>query len=324
MSRSLADGGTVTLLADVGDVRRTLAQVRLALVVAAGLVLLAAATMVPVVVARALRPLDRITDVARSITSGDRARRLRPSSPDTELGRTAVAFDDMLDEVVGSEERLRRFLSDAAHELRTPLAGVQAAAEHLLRDDPPRDERERTVLGLVRQSRRAGRLVDDLLTMARIDSGLVMRPVPTDLRELADEVAAAVGLTGPGTEVRVEGPAAPLRADRDRLVQVVGNLVDNAVHAVGPGGHVLLRTRRGDGRVGLDVVDDGPGVPAADRERVFERLVRLDEARSTHRGGAGLGLAIARGIARAHGGDLTCRGRDDGRPGAVLRLDLPG
>lgn len=328
--RELDDGSTVTLLADVSDVRRTLTQVRLVLALAAGLVLLAATVAVPPVVARTLRPLDRITEVARSITRGDRERRLRPVQPDTELGRTAVAFDDMLDEVVGaenravaSEQRLRTLLSDAAHELRTPLAGVQAAAEHLLRDDPPRHDREQVVLGLVRESRRASRLVGDLLTMARIDSGLSLRRTTVDLRTLADEVAAGHRLRNPGLHLTVTGSAGTVSGDRDRLTQVLDNLVDNAAHACGPDGYVGLVVRSENAQVLVDVEDDGPGVPTAERERIFDRLVRLDEARTSHRGGAGLGLPIARGIARAHGGDLMCLDRHDGRPGARFRVSLP-
>ncbi len=328
--RTLSDGSRLTLLADVSDVRRTLGQVRLALVLAAALVLLGAAVVVPPVVARTLRPLDRITEVARSITEGDRERRLRPVQPGTELGRTAIAFDDMLDSVVGaesralaSEQRLRTFLSDAAHELRTPLAGVQAAAEHLLRDDPPRADREQAMLGLVRESMRASRLVEDMLTMARIDSGLSLRRTTVDLRELAQQVVDGRTIQSPGLLLRLHGPQAHLFGDRDRLTQVLGNLLDNAAHACVPEGTVDLTVWADDERTGVDVEDDGPGVPAQQRERVFDRLVRLDEARSSHRSGAGLGLPIARGIARAHGGDLVCLPRSDGGAGAMFRLALP-
>ena len=162
VTRTLSDGSRVVLVADARDVNATLDQVRLALVLAALLVLLVAAVVVPAVVGRAVRPLRTITDVARSITSGDRKRRLDPTDARTDLGATAVAFDEMLDEIVGAEQRaiasearVRTFLGDAAHDLRTPLTGVLAAAEHVLREDPPRAEREETLLAAIREARRA-------------------------------------------------------------------------------------------------------------------------------------------------------------------------
>ncbi|KQQ43698.1 sensor histidine kinase [Nocardioides sp. Leaf307] len=325
VARSLTDGSTLLLLADASDVRDTVAQVRLVLLVTAVTVLLATALVVPLVVGGALRPLRRITDVARSITRGDRGRRLRPTTPGTDLGRTALAFDEMLDEVVGaearavdSEARLRDFVSDAAHELRTPVTGIRAAAEHVLRADPPREEREQVLVDLIREAQRAGRLVDDLLLMARIDRGLALVTGPVDLRSVAEEVARSP--RPDSAVVRVVGDPAVAAADRDRVVQVLGNLVDNAVQA-GARQVELRSSYDGDAAV-VEVVDDGPGIPAADRERVFDRLVRLDPARERRAGGSGLGLSIARGLARAHGGELVCR-EPAGGAGARMRLTLP-
>ncbi|GGF45695.1 two-component sensor histidine kinase [Marmoricola endophyticus] len=322
----LAGGDTVTLLADAADVRRTQDQVRLALAIAAAVVLVATAVGVPLVVRRALRPLEQMTAVARSITAGDRERRLLPRSPDTDLGRAASAFDDAFDAVVGaetravaSEERLRGFVSDAAHELRTPLAGIQVSAERVLRDEPPRAEREEAMLGLVRETRRAGRLVEDLLTMARIDQGLPVDGEPLDLHEVARDAVARDAVRHPEAEATLgDSPSLPVRGDADRLAQVLGNLLDNAHHA---GTSVLVEPWADGERVGVDVVDDGPGVPLADAHRIFDRLVRLDASRARHAGGAGLGLPIARGLARAHGGDLELV--DPGAAGARFRLSLP-
>lgn len=328
VSADLDDGSTVLLLADAGEARATVRQVLVVLVAAALLVLLGTALVVPAVVGRALGPLDRITTVARSITGGDRDRRIRPQDPLTELGRTAAAFDDMLDAVVGAEERattsearLRDFVGDAAHELRTPVAGIQATAEHLLRDDPDRAAREAALLTLVRETRRAGRLVDDLLTMARVDRGLDLRRQAIDLVDLVDGVLAARRHAHPVATLRRAGSAASVEADPDRLAQVVGNLVDNALAATGDRGAVDVRVSRAGREVHVDVADDGPGVPEAERERVFERLVRLD-ARGP---GSGLGLPISRGIARAHGGDLVCLPTPVSATGsgATFRLSLP-
>ncbi|QKE85995.1 HAMP domain-containing histidine kinase [Arthrobacter sp. NEB 688] len=317
--------GELLLTTDAGGLQQTLTQVRWVLALSSLGVLLVAALLVALLTGRLLRPLDTMTTTARSIAAGDRGRRLRPDRPGTELGRMAGAFDEMLDAVEGAEgravaaeARVRDFVLEAAHELRTPLAGVQASAEALLLGRPEREERERLLAGVVRESQRAGRLADDLLLMARIDRGVELERRPVDLHGLAEDVAASA-VRRPGAPVTVgtaHGPAL-VEADPDRVVQVLTNLVDNARRAAGPDGRVHLDVGPG-GRV--VVADDGPGVPRADRERIFERLVRLDEARSRDRGGAGLGLPIARGLARAHGGDLRLL---DTGTGAAFELTLP-
>ncbi|GAB3664686.1 HAMP domain-containing sensor histidine kinase [Nocardioides korecus] len=339
VTRTLSDGSSVVLLADARDVRSTLDQVRVALVLAALLVLLLGAAVVPLVVGRAVRPLRTITEVARSITDGDRGRRLDPTDARTDLGATASAFDAMLDEVVGAEQRavasearVRAFLGDAAHDLRTPLTGVLAATEHVLREDPPRAEREQTLLTAIRETRRAARLVEDMLLSATIDQGLRLDLAPVDLGALADQVAGAERVASPDVVVDVRVPDRPsvvVTGDSDRLHRVLSNLVHNAVQAGATAVTLDLHGRR-DGRVVVDVRDDGPGVPPDQRQRIFERLVRLDAARSTGPGtstgtgagsGSGLGLSIARGLARAHGGDLVCL--EPSGPGALFRLSLP-
>lgn len=317
--------GELLLTTDAGGLRQTLSQVRVVLAVSSLGVVVLAALLVGLLTGRLLRPLDTMTTTARSIAAGDRGRRLRPDRPDTELGRMAGAFDDMLDAVEGAEgraraaeARVRDFVLEAAHELRTPLAGVQASAEALLLGHPDREERERLLAGVVRESQRAGRLADDLLLMARIDRGVELDKEPVDLRRVAEDVAATA-TRRPGAAVTVGSTPGPsvVEADADRVTQVLTNLVDNARRATGPDGRVVLEVGPG-GRV--VVADDGPGIPPEDRERIFERLVRLDAARSRDRGGAGLGLPIARGLARAHGGELRLL---DTGPGAVFELTLP-
>ena len=325
VTEKLSDGSTLVLLADSGDVARTLDQVRTTLAVGGLVLLVLAALVLRPVVNRALRPLDQVTATARAISAGDRGARLRPDRPETELGQAASAFDAMLDEVEGAEQqarraehRLRAFLSDAAHELRTPLAGVQAAAERLLRGGEDRAQREELSVTVIREARRAGRLADDLLTMARIDSGLELHRAPVDLRGLAARVADVARLANPDARIEVVGDAAVAGADADRVTQVLTNLVDNALHATHHQGNVVLDVaHRPEGAV-VEVGDDGPGIPPADAERVFERLVRLDASRSG--GGSGLGLSIARGIAEAHGGSLDLVPAERG---ARFRLTLP-
>ncbi|AXB41189.1 HAMP domain-containing sensor histidine kinase [Amycolatopsis albispora] len=266
----------------------------------------------------ALRPLDRMTGLARSIASGSRGGRLSPSRPDTELGRTAEAFDEMLDALEASEERMRTFVADAAHELRTPIAGVRAAAEAVLELGPEAapEQRERLELLLVRESQRAGRLVDDLLDLARIDAGLRLERGPVRLRELARTQADRLRLLAPSLTVTVSGPEVEVTADEGRITQILANLADNARNAAGDSGTVEFHCGRYGTTASVVVEDSGPGVPEADRERIFQRLVRLDTGRGRASGGSGLGLTIARGLARAHGGELSCHG-------ASFRLTLP-
>jgi signal transduction histidine kinase len=329
----LSDGSTITLTAGTESVDQTLAELRWVMAGAsAGFLLLATAGVV-LVVRRSLRPLDDMTDTARAIASGDRARRLRPARTDTEIGRTAAAFDEMLDAVAGAEEqavaaesRMRAFVSDAAHELRTPVAGIRAAADAMVRAPLTVAERDHLAANVVRQADRTARLVDDMLMMTRLDRGLTLDLRPVDLGDFVVAEADRLRLRLPGITLttRVPDGPAPVLADADRLAQVVGNLVDNAARATGGHGtvRIVAETSDRDDSVVLRVEDDGPGIPPADRERVFDRLVRLDTARDDRSGGAGLGLPIARGIARAHGGDLVCDG-GTAAADAVFVLTLP-
>jgi two-component system OmpR family sensor kinase len=342
VSRGAVNGARLTLVVATSAIQQAQAQLRGVLLLV-GLVALAVTGIVLVVAIRlALKPLAVMTGLARSIAGGGRGRRLAPTDPDTELGRTAAAFDDMLDALEGaerqaraaeagsraSEERTRRFVADAAHELRTPIAGVQAAAEAVLQQSPSasQEERDRLHLLLVRESRRAGQLVNDLLDLARIDAGVELTMAPVDLRALADAQAERIRVLAPELTVRVDGAALTVWADEARVTQIVANLLDNARKATGPDGHIGVWLRRLGTFAELLVTDDGPGVPAADGDRIFDRLVRLDNARdrrSGGSGGSGLGLPIARGFARAHGGDLTCVPPPPGDRGAVFRLVLP-
>lgn len=326
---TLSDGSVLTLTASAVGVGETLAQVRWIMAVASVGVLVLAAGAVTLVVRRSLRPLDRVSEVARAIGAGERGRRLRPTRADTEIGRVATALDDMLDDVVGAEQtareaeqRLRAFLSDAAHELRTPVAGIRAAADTLVRADLDGPERELLAAHVAREAGRASRLVDDLLMMARVDRGLELQRVEVDLRTLVDAEARRVPLVHPSVRLRTTSPEGAVfaRVDVDRLAQVVANLVENAARATGGTGRIDLALEVRAHRAVITVTDDGPGVPAAERERIFDRLVRLDAARASA-AGVGLGLPIARGIARAHGGDVRCTAAGD--RGARFEVDLP-
>ena len=331
-SQNLGGGDVITVYGDTSVL--SMAQVRLRrllVLVGLGAVVITAVLLVWVV-GRALAPLDAMTTLARSIAGGRRGYRLNPSRTDNELGRAAAAFDDMLDSLEGaeiaarrSEERTKQFVADAAHELRTPIAGVQAVAEALIQagvDESAMEERDRMNLLLVRESWRAARLVDDLLALARIDAGLELHHELVDLRALAEAEVSRCRLLAPELDIEVKGDPVMITGDAQRLAQVLANLTNNARQATGPRGKVRLWVGVRDGRAVLTVIDNGPGIREPDRERVFDRLTRLDEARDRRSGGSGLGLAIARGVARAHGGDLTSVAPEPGTPGAVFLLVL--
>jgi two-component system, OmpR family, sensor kinase len=271
----------------------------------------------------ALQPLAHVGAVAARIAEGAHDERLRPDRPDTELGRMAAAFDHMVDELEASiaraqrsESAMRRFLADASHELRTPIAALQATAETLLREQPGRPDRDALEARVAGDAARLGRLVADLLDLARLEANEPLARRPVDLGAVATRAAAeATGLRpGPTVTIEAEDEALVL-GDADALTRAVRNLVDNAIAAAGRAGHVRIAVRREGDDLTTTVQDDGPGVPAAERERIFEGFVRLEPVRAP---GAGLGLAIARRVAREHGGDLTCEAGPGGR--FVLRL----
>ena len=323
-------GATLLLSADtslLAGAGRTLERV---LLITGAIALAVTALAIVLGMRLALAPLDAMTGLARSIAAGGRGGRLQPTRTDTELGRTAGAFDEMLDSLEDaeqvarrSEEQMSRFVADAAHELRTPIAGVQAAAEALreLGPDAPAEHRERLQLLLVREARRAGALVGDLLELARIDAGLELRREPVRLQELTRGEGDRLRLVAPKLTVRVGGNDPEVVADPGRITQILANLGDNARRATGGFGTIDIITGSTDTTGWIVVQDDGPGVPPEDRERIFNRLVHGDSSGSDR--GWGLGLPIARGFARANGGELECLTRADGRGGAAFRLTLP-
>ena len=291
------------------------------LVVAAALAL--AAILVVHGTRTALLPLSTVIETATRIANGDSKLRLEPSRTDTELGRLAAAFDQMLDalekaieDARASEAATRRFLVDASHELRTPIAALQASVETLLREQPERPERDRLEAAVARESERLGRLVGDLLGLARLEAHPTRTPV--DLATIARPLVEDARTLAPRAAITLDADSDTIvRGDPDALERVFRNLIDNALAAIEPTGRIDVNLQRLNGFVQARVADDGPGVPEQQRQRIFERFVRLDPSKPGH----GLGLAIARRIAQQHEGDLTC---DDPAPsGASFTLRVP-
>ncbi|WP_461079028.1 sensor histidine kinase [Streptomyces deserti] len=259
---------------------------------------------------RALRPVEGIRQEMGAITaSEDLARRVPEPDTHDEVARLARTTNETLAALEASVERQRRFVADASHELRSPIASLRTQLEVAVAHPELLD-----LEGAVEDTVRLQRLAADLLLLARLDAG--ERPAPearVDLAALAREVAA--GRTG----VTVDAEAVDVAGSRGQLGRLLANLLDNAQRHARSAVAVTVR-RDGDCAV-VGVADDGDGVPEADRERIFERFVRLDAARSRDDGGAGLGLAIARDVAVRHGGTLTAGEAPAG--GALFELRLP-
>ena len=232
------------------------------------------------------------------------------------LARALVLLDRAVSEARASEAAMRTFLADASHELRTPVAALQATAERLLRDQPARPARDAIEAQLARDSGRLGHLIDDLLNLARLDARERPHREPVDLADLASAAVAATRTTDPAAHVELvtAGPV-PATGDRDALLRAVRNLLDNAFAVADT--VVVEVTQTANGPT-MSVTDNGPGVPADQRERIFEPFVRLPRS---PRGGTGLGLAIVRRTIESHGGTVTCDPSPTG--GARFTLRLP-
>jgi signal transduction histidine kinase len=309
-----AGSATVLVATSMADLRHSVQLVRNLLLVAFPLLVTFLAVVAWRVVGAALRPVEALRAGAAEISAAGWPASLPVPSSQDEINRLAVTLNDMLGRLESARARQRAFVADAAHELRSPLASLRTQLEvgqHLgARTDWPEVARE-----LLADLRRLGRLVDDLLLLARADERQPPRVVePVELGGLLREVA------GHSPAVEVAGPECPAwtQGEPDGLRRVVANLVENAVRHARTG--VALAVIPDRAYHLLTVTDDGPGIPVADRERVFERFTRLDDARARDAGGAGLGLAIVRELVRRHGGTVRLV---DAQPGVRAEVRLP-
>ncbi|PFG40250.1 signal transduction histidine kinase [Georgenia soli] len=296
----------------VSDTARMVAAVFPAVLVLTGLVTWLS-------VGRALAPVEEIRRKAATIGAGDLSQRVPLPPARDELYRLADTMNSMLARIQAATERRRHFVSDASHELRTPLANMQAMLEVAVARDEP-DLWQETAAALHTEQSRMARLVDDLLLLARLDGRAPRTEREVDLDDVVHDEAQWLRRT---TDLQVEVeplPALRVLGDPSQLARVLRNLTDNARrHARTT---ISLSLRRHGGSAVVTVRDDGGGIAPEDRERVFDRFARLDEARGRDQGGSGLGLAISREIARAHGGELLVADAT-GPGGAVLELRLP-
>ncbi len=284
-----------------------------------------------------LHPLADIEATAGAIAEGKLDERVPGESDRTEVGRLAQSLNVMLAriqdafaardtteaELRRSEGRLRRFVADASHELRTPVAAVSAYAELFDRGADRRpDDLARVMTGIRAETTRMGQLVDDLLLLARMDEGRPLEQAPVELVGVAAEAVEAATAVGPDWPVRLvaDGPVEVL-GDAARLRQVLDNLLSNVRAHTPPGTRATVAITRQEEQAVCQVEDDGPGLPPDQAEKVFERFFRADPSRSRSSGGAGLGLSIVAAIVSAHGGTVDAAPRPEG--GSVFTVRLP-
>ena len=274
---------------------------------------------------RALRPVSLMVGQAQQMTGRTPGLRLRVPRPEDELGMLAAAFNALLERLQGVLTAQRQFMADASHELRTPVSIVRTAAEVALSRETRSEPEYRESLTVVgAHARRLARMVDDMMTLARADiGGMTLEPTDFYLDEVLAECVRDAKLLASERPVEVGaqcGSEAPVRGDERLLRQMLMNLLDNAIRHTPPGGHVTACLAVTDRFLETSVSDTGSGVAPEDRDRIFERFVRLDPARSRP-GGAGLGLPIARCIVEAHGGTLSLA--DSGPLGSTFVVRLP-
>jgi heavy metal sensor kinase len=307
------------------DMRKEVRDVALILLLGLPLAVALAGLGGYTVAQRALAPIERMTARAQTITAERLSDRLPVSNPDNEMGQLATVINGTLARLEQSFEQMRRFTADVSHELRTPLTAIRSVGEVGLRGGR-RDEAEyRTIIGsMLEEVDRLAGLVDRLLTLSRAETGHARLSLePIDLEELAGGIVGDLSVLAEekGQSLVVEAAGAP-RAIADRLMlrQALMNLVDNAIKFSPAGSPIVIRVCESHGRALVDVIDRGPGVPAAARDHIFDRFFRAVSP-SEQAGGSGLGLSIAKSAVDANGGTLTLEKSSD--HGTTFRIAVP-
>ena len=281
-------------------------------------------------VRRELRPVDQMIDTAIAISGGDLTQRVHDVDSSTDLGRLGTALNEMLVQIEdaitqeqAAKDRLTNFIADASHELRTPIAAVLGYSE-LYRNGALLEKKDidNAMRRIGTETSRMERLVADLLLLARLDQPQAMVPVPVNLATVVRDAVTDSQAIDPDYPITVIGSdSVRVIGDEQRLTQVVANLLANARVHTPKGTQVTVTLREEDSRVILDVVDDGPGLPEKDADKLFERFYRIDSSRSRSSGGAGLGLAIVAAIVAAHDGTIEAANQEG--HGARVTLTLP-
>jgi signal transduction histidine kinase len=312
-----ADSGTVVVVVSLDQYDRSLRSVQRLLEIGLPILLAVVGLICWIMVGRALRRIEALRLEVADVARRPGERRVAEPHTDDEVGRLARTLNSMLDRIEASSARERRFVADASHELRSPIANIRTAVEVAVHR-PEAADWPRVADEVLVEDARMAQLVEELLLLARYDEGRLAPVTGTcDLLEVAQEVAATTAASGPPA-VTVGGTPAVVSVPVGYVERIVANLVDNGRR---------FATSRVDVVVGattktatLEVRDDGPGVPPEERDHIFERFVRLDEARAREHGGFGLGLAIVADLCHAYGGTIEVR---DGQPGAIFTVQFP-
>jgi heavy metal sensor kinase len=273
---------------------------------------------------RALAPVDRLADRARTITAERLAERLPIEHPHDEIGRLAATFNDTFARLETAFEQMRRFTADASHELRTPLTAIRTVGEVAMRDGRDAAGYRDAIGSMLEEADHVARLVDALLMLSRADAGQIrIAREEVNLAELARQVASQLEVLADEKHqtLTVSAPdAISVRVDPTVLRVAIVNLVDNAIHYSPSGARISVRVRTSAAEAVIEVEDDGPGIAAMHHERVFDRFYRVDPAR-TRRGGVGLGLAISRWAVEVQNGRIEVMSEEG--EGSVFRIRLP-
>lgn len=327
--------GVVTLALPLVGVTETLATTAFSFLLATAALVAAAWAIGHYLVRRSLQPLSDIETVAGSIAAGDLSQRIPNAPLSTEVGSLSASLNSMLVQIErsfaaseASEQRTRRFVSDASHELRTPLAAIHGYAE-LYRMGGVTEEETRDVMARIEaESTRMGTLVEDMLTLARLDEKPTLQLQSLDLVEMAKQTKSDLHAMDPKRAIRLRAThgqrvpsTLPVQADRNQITQVFMNLAGNIHRYTPPGSPVEIALGTTPGRAIVEFRDHGPGVPQEDRSRVFERFYRTGKSRSRDLGGSGLGLSIVDSIVEAHGGEVSLWETDP--HGLTVRVVLP-
>jgi signal transduction histidine kinase len=318
-----ARGGTLVLFRSIELATRSLARLDrvLAALVLAGFA--GTAAILAFVLDRALRPVEEVASLAGSVEASDLSRRVRVSTGGEEFQRLTAVINSLLERLERAFAAQRRLVADAAHELKTPIAVLLGEAQDALRSESRPDERRRSLETILTTARGLALEAENLLSLARADAASPAASEVVDLGAIAEESIEASRPLASARDVKFEAVrgGARARGDRSALFHLVSNLVANAAAYTRPGTSIEVVAGSRNGEVFLEVHDRGPGVPPAERRHIFERFVRLEEARLQHPEGSGLGLAIVDQVARAHGGRVELEDRVGG--GSIFRAVLP-
>jgi two-component system, OmpR family, sensor kinase len=326
----LADDSVLMVALPLNDVNSTLHRLLWTETLVTAAVLLGAVGLGLWLVRVGLRPLRNIESTAANIAGGELSLRVPQADERTEVGRLGMALNTMLGRIEdafskqqASEERLRRFVADASHELRTPVSAVGAYAELFERGAQQRPaDLARVLRGIRVETARMQALIEDLLLLTRLDEGRPLERQPVELVGLAGEAVEAAQTIGGEWPVSIEADEpVEVTGDRMQLREILDNLLANVQTHTPPGTQTIVRVRREGDEAILEVADQGPGLNAEDAARVFERFYRADPSRARERGGTGLGLAVVAALIEAHGGRVEL----DTTPGtgATFRVRLP-